>query len=96
MDITFSGDADGTACEHFIRDVRQHAFNSGKTRDTAWIADYASTCFVGGALRWYETLDDEVLGDWKSLRQALLARWPADSVYVVWFSVDAALIGVCI
>lgn len=52
----------------------------GKQRDDQWMADYASICLDGGALAWYENLDDVVRGDWKLLRQALLSRYanPAD------------------
>ncbi|KAG8921736.1 hypothetical protein FRC00_008290, partial [Tulasnella sp. 408] len=40
------------------------------------MAGYASTCFAGEALRWYEGLDEDVQDDWKQLRAALLERFP--------------------
>lgn len=50
----------------------------GKERDNIWIAHYASSCFGGSALRWFEGLDDEVQEDWKKLRKAMLDKWPED------------------
>ncbi|KAG8917657.1 bud emergence protein 1 [Tulasnella sp. 417] len=40
------------------------------------MAGYASTCFAGEALRWYEGLDEDVQDDWKKLRTAMLERFP--------------------
>ncbi|KIO30114.1 hypothetical protein M407DRAFT_158324 [Tulasnella calospora MUT 4182] len=48
----------------------------GKQRDNAWIADFAALCFAGDALRWYETLDDDVQLDWSKLRRAVLDWLP--------------------
>lgn len=66
----------GEPCEEFIRCVRGRAFSEGKQRDNEWICDFASTCFTGRALRWYEELDEEIQQDWKLLRQALLRQYP--------------------
>lgn len=75
-DIVFKG-LDGTECEAFIRAVRKAAFSQGKQRDAQWMADFAETCFEGEALRWHQTLSDEVQTDWKLLQPALLAKYPA-------------------
>jgi len=40
------------------------------------MADFAATCFVGDALRWYDSLDDEVQENWKLLQRALLTKYP--------------------
>ncbi|KAG8990364.1 hypothetical protein FRB90_001797 [Tulasnella sp. 427] len=50
----------------------------GKQRDYQWMADYASTCFQGKALRWFSKLDDETQGDWKLLERAMLRDFPTD------------------
>ncbi|KAG9042382.1 hypothetical protein FS837_010949 [Tulasnella sp. UAMH 9824] len=49
----------------------------GKQDDNRWIAQYAATCFIKDALRWFEDLDEEVQNDWRLLRKAMLAKWPA-------------------
>lgn len=68
----------GEECEAFIREVRKVAFREGKSRDTNWMADFASTCFFGQALRWYEALDLGVRCDWEDLKLALLEKYPSD------------------
>ncbi|KAG9027581.1 hypothetical protein FS837_004222, partial [Tulasnella sp. UAMH 9824] len=40
------------------------------------MADFASTCLTGRALRYFENLSPEVQGDWRLLRQALLKEYP--------------------
>lgn len=72
-DIVFRG---GGACDVFLRRVRKVAFEKGKHKDGDWMAGYASTCFEGEALKWYEGLDEDVQNDWKQLRTALLERFP--------------------
>ncbi|KAG8923030.1 hypothetical protein FRC01_013315 [Tulasnella sp. 417] len=74
-DVVFHGNS-GHECEEFIRAVRKAGFQAQKIRDDAWMADYASTCLTGRALRYYETLSPEVQGDWRLLRQALLKEYP--------------------
>lgn len=66
----------GESCEGFIRAVRKAAFEAGKIRDDAWMADFASTCLDGPALRFYEELSPDAQGDWRLLRQALLMKYP--------------------
>lgn len=70
---------DGVEAEEWVCAVRQKALSLRRQRDNDWIADFASTCFVGDALRWYEDLDESVQKDWRKLRLALLAQWPAPS-----------------
>lgn len=74
-DIVFY-DKSGQECEDFIRAVRKAGFHAKKIRDDAWMADFASTCLTGRALRYYESLSPEVQGDWRLLRQALLKEYP--------------------
>ncbi|KIO30515.1 hypothetical protein M407DRAFT_242168 [Tulasnella calospora MUT 4182] len=71
--IIFRGEG---PCDDFLRAVRKAAFDKGKHKDGDWMAGYASTCFAGEALRWYEGLDDDVQDDWKQLRTAMLERFP--------------------
>ncbi|KAG8922260.1 hypothetical protein FRC01_014267 [Tulasnella sp. 417] len=74
-EITFYG-IDGEEAENFLRTIRKRALMEGKQRDNAWIADFAALCFAGDALRWYETLDDDVQLDWSKLRRAILDWLP--------------------
>ncbi|KAG8941871.1 hypothetical protein FRC04_004048 [Tulasnella sp. 424] len=74
-DIVFYG-KNGQECEDFIRAVRKAGFHAKKIRDDAWMADFASTCLTGRALRYYESLSPDVQGDWRLLRQALLKEYP--------------------
>lgn len=72
--ITFRG-TNPDECEDFISAVRSKALAEGKYRDNQWIAYFASSCFVGAALYWYESLDESIQEDWKQLRPALLDRF---------------------
>ncbi|KAG9027582.1 hypothetical protein FS837_004223 [Tulasnella sp. UAMH 9824] len=74
-DIIFYG-MKGESCEGFIRAVRKAAFAAGKIRDDAWMADFASTCLDGPALRFYQDLSPDVQGDWRLLCEALLVKYP--------------------
>lgn len=74
-DIIFEG-RDDEPLEPFLRAFKKHAFALGKQRDNDWLADFASVCFDGEALRWFESLDEEVRTDWRVLRPALLERYP--------------------
>lgn len=77
-EILFRGQ-DGSEAEGFIAAVRKAAFAAGKNpqEDDEWIAHFASTCFTAMALRWFESLDDDVQSSWKLLRKALLVKYPA-------------------
>jgi len=77
-EIVFRG-ASGGECEEFIGAIRQKAFAEGKQEDNKWIAQFASTCFSGKALRWHLRLDDKIQNDWKLLAQALIDAYPEDS-----------------
>ncbi|KAG8943833.1 hypothetical protein FRC04_002456 [Tulasnella sp. 424] len=66
---------DAKECEEFIAAVVKHAYNQGKLRDDGWIADFAASCFVHDALRWWSWLDEEIQGSWKLLRQAMFSRY---------------------
>lgn len=67
---------DGTEAEEFIFAIRQRAFAAGKARDLDWQLDLATSSLTGGALRWYEGLDDVKKHDWELFKQALLDRYP--------------------
>lgn len=58
--------------------MRKVALARGKEDDDRWIAHYATSCFAGVALRWFEGLDEEAQGDWRKLRKAMLQRWSDD------------------
>lgn len=70
---------DGVEAEEWVCAVRHKALSLGRQRDNDWVADFASTCLAGDALRWYENLDEDVQGDWRKLRLAILTQWPAPS-----------------
>lgn len=73
--IIFRG-VDGDECEDFIVAIREFAFDQGKSQDYAWLANFASTCFVGSALRWHISLDKTARSDWALLEQALIEAYP--------------------
>lgn len=70
---------DGAECERFITSIRQQAFEKNKAKDDEWIATLAASRITGPALRWFETLDEEVQDSWKLLKRALLLQYPAVS-----------------
>ncbi|KAG9046014.1 hypothetical protein FS837_005235 [Tulasnella sp. UAMH 9824] len=65
----------GAEAEDFVYQIRQRALHAGKLKDPQWAADFASGCFVGGALRWYMSLEPGVRNDWDSLQQAIFAQY---------------------
>lgn len=73
--IIFRG-IDGDECEEFIVAIREWAFDQGKSQDYTWLANFASTCFVGYALRWHISLDKTTRSDWALLEQALIEAYP--------------------
>ncbi|KAG9040643.1 hypothetical protein FS837_000367 [Tulasnella sp. UAMH 9824] len=87
--VSFRGQ-DGNEAEEFIQAVRRAAFNANKDRDDEWMARFASTCMSGKALRWYESLDDDVQDSWKRLRKAILARYPPADEHSIVPSASAA------
>ncbi|KAG8896739.1 hypothetical protein FRB99_008682 [Tulasnella sp. 403] len=50
-----------------------------KTDDSKWVAEYASACMAGNALRWHARLDPSIRKDWSLLQIALLDEFPAGS-----------------
>lgn len=62
-------------CEKFVAAVMKHAYDQGKLRDDAWMADFAATCMAEDALRWWSGLDEETQGSWKLLRQAMFSNY---------------------
>jgi len=73
--VVFQG-VDGTECEEFVYAIRNWAFIEGKYHDDAWMADLASSRFLGNAIRWAVTLPDKTLKSWKLLQKALIAKYP--------------------
>ncbi|KAG8965699.1 hypothetical protein FRC00_003174 [Tulasnella sp. 408] len=74
--LTFHG-TNGTECEDFINNVRCRALEQGKIRDNDWLVNFAKSCCRDGALEFLDSLDDNVKGDWKQFRMALLKKYPA-------------------
>ncbi|KIO30393.1 hypothetical protein M407DRAFT_20465 [Tulasnella calospora MUT 4182] len=72
--LRFSGPG-AKECEEFVAAVIKHAYDQGKPRDDAWIADFAATCLAEDALRWWSGLDEETQGSWKLLRQAMFLKY---------------------
>ncbi|KAG8913588.1 hypothetical protein FRC01_004473 [Tulasnella sp. 417] len=77
-DLKFEGKG-GKEAEDFVAAVKKIALKEGKHQDSEWTAAFASTCFYGPALRWFEELDENVQSDWKLLRRAILQKWPAEA-----------------
>lgn len=74
-DVVFEGN-DGQELEQFILGVRKQAFAKGMQKNDTWIAQFVAAHIGGGALRWYETLDEDTQNSWKLLRRALLSQYP--------------------
>ncbi|KAG8915262.1 hypothetical protein FRC00_006130 [Tulasnella sp. 408] len=74
--LTFHG-TNGVECEDFINNVRCRALEQGKIRDSDWLVNFAKSCCTDDALKFLDSLDDNVKGDWKQLRKALLNKYPA-------------------
>lgn len=76
--ITFDGSRglDGEpGVEDFISAIRKYSLLKGRYGDNLWTAQFAATCFRGGALRWYEMLPESTQDDWAQLCIALTARY---------------------
>ncbi|KIO22325.1 hypothetical protein M407DRAFT_119055 [Tulasnella calospora MUT 4182] len=67
----------GLEAEAFVRAIRQKAFREGRQDADRWIAQFAATCFIGDALRWHASLDDDVQNSWKALQRAMFTQYPA-------------------
>lgn len=72
--LRFTGKS-GAEAEDFVDWVRQRALDAGKLNDPRWTAELASGCFIGGALRWYTSLDAGIRGDWDTLQQAIFLQY---------------------
>lgn len=72
--LHFSGPG-AKECERFVAAVIKHAYEQGKLRDDAWMADFAATCMAEDALRWWSGLDREIRGSWELLRQAMFSKY---------------------
>lgn len=70
----------GEEAEKFVQLVYDRAVDAGKQKDNKWIADFVITCFKGGALRWFCSLDPDVQNDWRLLQEAIFKQYPADDV----------------
>lgn len=79
VDIIFLGRG-AAEVDSFIRTVKRKALLEGRQRDLQWTADYASTCFSGGALKWLMGLDPAVSGNWVYLQKALLTKYAPENV----------------
>ncbi|KAG8895472.1 hypothetical protein FRC00_007431, partial [Tulasnella sp. 408] len=74
-EILFYG-RDGAEADELVRAVRKWGVENEKLANSKALADFASTRFTGGALRWYETLDENTKRDWDVLRKAILLQYP--------------------
>ncbi|KIO21942.1 hypothetical protein M407DRAFT_28498 [Tulasnella calospora MUT 4182] len=72
--IVFNG-TNGTSYQDFIQQIRRIAFSQHRSREFAWMADFAALHFSGDALDWYESLDNEVQKDWDLLRKAMAQKY---------------------
>ena len=75
LELEFDG-MDGTACETFVLAIQRHGRREGRMMDDEWMAELASICLTGSALRWWSTLADDVQRSWRLLRAALFDRYP--------------------
>lgn len=73
-ELHFTGESANEA-EDFIQAVNKRAYAAGKQKDNAWIAEFAYPFFSRKALRWYETLGEEIQNDWKLLKRAILVEY---------------------
>ncbi|KAG8930530.1 hypothetical protein FRC01_002652 [Tulasnella sp. 417] len=75
-EFTFNG-VNGLGYQDFLQKIRCIAFNEGKSRDNTWVADLAVLHLSDEALTWFETLSDDVQGDWGKLRRAIIQKYGA-------------------
>ncbi|KAG9023632.1 GTP-binding protein [Tulasnella sp. JGI-2019a] len=72
--VTFGGNPNEDVTL-FLQRVKRIAIVEGRQRDKEWMVDYAESCLIGPALRWYHELEDSNLRSWKALRGAFLLRF---------------------
>ncbi|KAG8943839.1 hypothetical protein FRC04_002462 [Tulasnella sp. 424] len=70
----------GEEAEQFVHLVCKRALDAGKQGDNQWITEFVPTCFKGGALRWFSSLDPTIQNDWKLLQEAIFRQYPSDDV----------------
>ncbi|KIO21935.1 hypothetical protein M407DRAFT_28493 [Tulasnella calospora MUT 4182] len=70
----FSGE-NGISYESFLQRIRSLAFEKGKSRDAAWMADLFSLHLSGNASKWFENLDDQTQQDWNLLKRAFIGKY---------------------
>lgn len=75
-ELIFKG-IDGAELETFMLHVRRLALSEGKQRDEGWLLDVVTANLAEGAMRFFESLEDEQQKDWRSLRKALFEMYPA-------------------
>ncbi|KAG9037091.1 hypothetical protein FRB95_006946 [Tulasnella sp. JGI-2019a] len=66
----------------FIQGVHRFGFAFGRQNDRVWMADYAHGCLPREALKWFESLNDEVKKDWSLLRPAIVEWFKQNKVTV--------------
>lgn len=59
--------------------VRRLALSEGKQRDKEWLLDVVTTNLAEGAMRWFESLEEEQQNDWSFVKKALFEEYPAQT-----------------
>jgi len=77
--LTFSGKP-GEDVLLFVRAVTRFALYLDRERDSEWMATYMYGCLKEEALKWYETLDPEIRGEWSGFRELLIAKFKTPDV----------------
>lgn len=75
-ELIFKG-IDGAELEAYMLHVRRLALSEGKLRDKEWLLDVVTANLAEGALRWFESLEEEQQNDWMIFKKALYERYPA-------------------
>lgn len=70
----------GEEAEQFVHLVYKRALDAGRQGDNRWIAEFVPTCFKGGALRWFSSLDLTARNDWGLLQEAIFRQYPSADV----------------
>ncbi|KAG9025193.1 hypothetical protein FS837_005057 [Tulasnella sp. UAMH 9824] len=70
----FSG-GNGISYDEFLQRIRSIAFDKGKSRDAAWMADIFPLHLSGNASKWFEDLDDQTQQDWNLLKRAFIDKY---------------------
>lgn len=70
----------GEEAEQFVHLIYKRALDARKQGDNQWIAEFVPTCFKGGALRWFSSLDPTIQNDWRLLQEAISKQYLSDYV----------------